>query len=145
VKELSLARFIACETVHSILRSASLQGSISSCPQDVAVSSVSPQSFALENVSTLAHSNTYYTYYTSHFLGTCPVGSDPKSKQVSWRIPESLRRRLNSHVEYLSIEEETDTEDMVTQWLEDRLAIEERARALRTLAIEEKDLPKRPR
>ena len=65
-----------------------------------------------------------------------------KSKQVSWRIPESLRRRLNSHVEYLSIKEETDAEILVAQWLDERLQSEERKRALNTLGIEEQDLPK---
>ncbi len=69
--------------------------------------------------------------------------SPPKYKQVSWRIPEPLRRRLNSHAEYLcSIDKETDTETMVEGWLKERLKMEERKRALRTLGIEEKDLAK---
>jgi hypothetical protein len=68
-----------------------------------------------------------------------------KAKQVSWRISEALRHRLTSHAEYLSLETETDTETMVAEWLEERLAVEERKRSLRTLGIEEKDLPKRAR
>jgi len=68
-----------------------------------------------------------------------------KSKQVSWRISDSLRHRLVSHAEYLSVEKETSTELMVSQWLDERLQVEERKRALRTLAVEEKDLPKRSR
>jgi len=71
--------------------------------------------------------------------------SENKSKQVSWRIPESLRHRLLSHAEYLSVEKEVSTEAMVGEWLAERLQIEERKRALSTLAIEEKDLPKRSR
>lgn len=71
--------------------------------------------------------------------------SESKSKQVSWRIPESLRHRLLSHAEYLSVEKETSTESMVAEWLEEKLAAEEKKRALRTLGIEEKDVPKRTR
>jgi len=67
---------------------------------------------------------------------------DNKSKQVSWRIPDSLRHRLTSHAEYLAAEKETSTESMVSVWLEERLQLEERKRALRTLALEEKDLLK---
>jgi hypothetical protein len=66
-----------------------------------------------------------------------------KSKQVSWRIPVALRHGLLSHAEHLSKEKETTTEKMVTQWLEERLKAEERARALRTLGITEEDLPKK--
>jgi hypothetical protein len=69
--------------------------------------------------------------------------NDPK-KHVSWRISERLRHRLTSYAEYLSVESEISTEDMVAKWLEDRLTVAERERALRTLGIEEKDLPKRP-
>lgn len=68
--------------------------------------------------------------------------ADEKSKQVSWRIPESLRHRLLSHAEYLSTEKETTTEAMVGEWLKERLEQEEKKRALRTLGIEEKDIPK---
>ena len=64
-------------------------------------------------------------------------------KSVGWKIPEPLRRRLNSHAEYLSVEKETPTEAMIAGWLEERVEIEERKRALRKLGIEEKDLPKR--
>jgi hypothetical protein len=70
--------------------------------------------------------------------------NDPK-KHVSWRISERLRHRLTSHAEYLSVEEEMTTEAMIEKWLDERLRIEERKRALRTLALEEKDLPKRAR
>lgn len=66
----------------------------------------------------------------------------PKPKPVGWKIPESLRHRLNSHMEYLSVEKETSVGAMISPWLEERLLIEERKRALRTLEIEEKDLPK---
>jgi hypothetical protein len=69
----------------------------------------------------------------------------PKPKPVGWRIAESLRHRLTSHAEYLSVEKETSTEAMVAEWLDERLRIEERKRALQTLEIEEKDLPRRPR
>jgi hypothetical protein len=65
------------------------------------------------------------------------------SKSVGWKIPEPLRRRLNSHSEYLSVVKETATEDMVADWLQERIEIEERKRALHTLGIEEKDLPRR--
>jgi hypothetical protein len=65
------------------------------------------------------------------------VTTENKSKQVSWRIPESLRHRLLSHAEYLSVEEVTTTEAMVGKWLEERLEIEEKFRALRTLGIAE--------
>jgi hypothetical protein len=65
-----------------------------------------------------------------------------KSKAVGWRIPEPLRRGLNSHAEYLSIENETPTDAMVALWLQERLRVEERARALRTLGIGEKELHK---
>ena len=71
-------------------------------------------------------------------------GNDQK-KHVSWRISEALRHRLLSHAEYLSLDSETTTEQMVAKWLEEKLAIEEKKRALRTLGIEEKDLPKRTR
>ena len=64
-------------------------------------------------------------------------------KAVGWKIPEPLRRGLNSHSEYLSVENETSTDFMVAQWLEERLKIEDRARALRTLGLSEKDLPKK--
>jgi hypothetical protein len=72
---------------------------------------------------------------------------DPKDKKekkgVAWYIPAPLRHGLNSHAEYLSIESEISTDAMVTKWLEERLKVEERVRALRTLEIEEKDLPRR--
>lgn len=68
-----------------------------------------------------------------------------KARQVSWRISEALRHRLTSHAEYLSLEIETDTETMVADWLEERLAVEERKRSLSTLGIDERDLPKRAR
>jgi hypothetical protein len=68
---------------------------------------------------------------------------DDKSKQVSWRISESLRHRLISHAEYLSVEKETTTEAMVGEWLKERLDEEEKKRALQKLGIEEKDIPKR--
>jgi len=65
------------------------------------------------------------------------------AKSVGWKIPEPLRRRLNSHSEYLSADKETATEAMVAEWLQERIEIEERKRALRTLGIEEQDLPKK--
>jgi hypothetical protein len=71
------------------------------------------------------------------------VGSpDDKSKQVSWRILESLRHRLISHAEYLSAEKETTTEAMVGEWLEERLDAEERKRALHKLGITDNALLK---
>jgi hypothetical protein len=71
------------------------------------------------------------------------IGKDgePKPKPVGWRIDEALRHRLTSHAEYLAAEKETTTEAMVAEWLEEKLKIEDRKRALRTLRIEEKDLP----
>jgi hypothetical protein len=69
-------------------------------------------------------------------------GAEPEIKAVGWKVPEPLRRRLNSHAEYLSVEEETTVGTMIAPWLEERLKIEERKRALLTLGIEEKDLPK---
>lgn len=67
-----------------------------------------------------------------------------KRKAVGWRLPEGLRRRLNSHADYLSSERESedelDTEVMVAEWLEERLRVEERKRALRTLGMKETDL-----
>ena len=68
-----------------------------------------------------------------------------ETKPVGWKIPEALRRRLNSHVEYLSIENETSVGAMITPWLEERLLVEERKRALKTLGIAEGDLPKKAR
>jgi DNA-directed RNA polymerase subunit H (RpoH/RPB5) len=65
-------------------------------------------------------------------------------KPVGWKIPEPLRRRLNSHSEYLSVKNDTPTEMMVAEWLGERIEIEERKRALRKLEIEEKDLPEKP-
>jgi hypothetical protein len=67
----------------------------------------------------------------------------PKPKPVGWKVPESLRHRLNSHAEYLSVEKETSVGAMISPWLEERLVVEERKRALRTLGIAEKDLPKK--
>lgn len=67
-------------------------------------------------------------------------GEQRKLKRTGWRIPEPLRHRLTSHAEYLAAETETTTEEMVAKWLEERLRVEERARALRTLGITEKDL-----
>jgi hypothetical protein len=64
-------------------------------------------------------------------------------KAVGWKIPEPLRRGLNSHSEYLSIENETSTDAMVALWLSERLKVEEKARALRTLGLNEKDLPRK--
>ncbi len=72
-------------------------------------------------------------------------GEQPKPKSVGWRIAESLRHKLTSHAEYLSVEKEMSTEAMVANWLEERLQIEDRKRALRTLGIEEKDVPRHPR
>jgi hypothetical protein len=66
-----------------------------------------------------------------------------KPTATGWRIPEPLRHRLTSHAEYLAVEKETSTESMVAEWLEERLRLEERARALRTLEITEEDLPKK--
>jgi hypothetical protein len=69
----------------------------------------------------------------------------PKSKQVSWRIPEPLRHGLTSHAAHLSrgAEKEITTEAMVAEWLAERLQTEERKRALNTLGITEDDLPKK--
>jgi hypothetical protein len=66
-------------------------------------------------------------------------------KNLGWKISEQLRRRLNSHAEYLSATEETSTDEMIADWLETRLKIEERVRALQILGMEEKDLPKSAR
>jgi len=66
-------------------------------------------------------------------------------KNLGWKISEQLRRRLNSHAEYLSAPEETSTDEMIADWLETRLKIEERVRALQILGMEEKDLPKSAR
>ena len=73
--------------------------------------------------------------------------AESKSRQVSWRIPESLRHGLTSHAAHLSkaAEKEITTEAMVAEWLEERLRIEERQRALETLGITEDDLPKKAR
>jgi hypothetical protein len=71
------------------------------------------------------------------------LGKERRSKATGWRIPEPLRHRLTSHAEYLSVEKETSTESMVAEWLEERLRVEERARALRTLEITEEDLPRK--
>lgn len=70
-----------------------------------------------------------------------------KSRQVSWRIPESLRHGLTSHAAHLSKEgeQEITTEAMVARWLDERLQSEERKRALKTLGITEEDLPKKAR
>lgn len=64
-----------------------------------------------------------------------------KTKQVSWKISERLRKLLNSHAEYLAAisGKESDVHGMVEQWLEDRLRQEERLRARRILGIEEKE------
>ena len=64
-------------------------------------------------------------------------------KAGGWKIPEPLRRGLNSHSEYLSIENETSTDAMAALWLSERLKVEEKARALRTLGLNEKDLPRK--
>lgn len=68
----------------------------------------------------------------------------PKPKATGWRISERLRHLLTSHAEYLSAEEGKDvsTESMVAEWLEERLRTEERKRALKTLGLKEKDVPK---
>lgn len=65
-------------------------------------------------------------------------------KPVGWKVPEKLRHRLNSHAEYLSAEqgEEVSVGTMITPWLEERIQMEERERALKTLELTEKDLPK---
>jgi hypothetical protein len=69
----------------------------------------------------------------------------PERKSAGWKVPESLRHRLNSHMEHLSVEVETDVGAMITPWLEERISIEERKRALKTLGITEEDLPKKAR
>jgi len=71
--------------------------------------------------------------------------AETKARQVSWRIPESLRHGLTSHAAHLSkgAEKEITTEAMVAEWLDERLQIEERKRALKTLGITEEDLPKK--
>ena len=71
------------------------------------------------------------------------TSNDDQLKPVGWRILESLRHRVTSHAEYLASETQITTEAMVGQWLEERLEIEERKRALRKLGIEEKDLPRK--
>ena len=70
-----------------------------------------------------------------------------EGKPVGWRISEALRHRLNSHAEYLSATsgKETSVGEMISPWLDEKLRLEERARALSTLAIGEKDLPKQSR
>ena len=78
--------------------------------------------------------------------GGKPSLNSPKHKPTGWRIPEALRHLLTSHAEYLSAEgEEVTTENMVAEWLEDRLKVEDRKRALKTLGIAEKDLPPKAR
>lgn len=73
-----------------------------------------------------------------------PTGNgDNTTKAVGWKIPERLRRLLNSHAEYLSAEGETSTDEMVADWLEDRLKTEDRKRALKTLGITEEELANR--
>lgn len=79
---------------------------------------------------------------TGQNAGEPPEEQPPEGKPVGWKIPEPLRRRLNSHAEYLSAEKEISVGVMVAPWLEERLQLEERKRALRTLGIDEKDLPK---
>ena len=63
-----------------------------------------------------------------------------KKGNIAWTIPPELRHGLNSHAEYLSVENETATDEMVVVWLKERLAIEEKKRALKTLGLEENDL-----
>lgn len=72
------------------------------------------------------------------------TGKTPEAegKAVGWKIPEPLRRRLNSHAEYLSVEKEISVGAMVSPWLDERLQLEERKRALATLGIAEKDIHK---
>jgi hypothetical protein len=66
---------------------------------------------------------------------------EEKKKRVGWYIPEPLRHGLNSHAEHLSVEKPTTTDEMVARWLEERLKIEDRKRALQRLGIHEDDLP----
>jgi len=74
-----------------------------------------------------------------------PTPEEPKKpKAAGWRISEDLRHLLTSHAEYLSAKfhKEVSTENMVAEWLDDRLKIEDRKRALETLHVKEQDLPK---
>lgn len=60
-----------------------------------------------------------------------PKSSKTKNpvKGVAWYIPPRLRHWLNSHAEYLSaIGKETATDEMVVNWLKDRVKIEEAKR-----------------
>ena len=59
-----------------------------------------------------------------------PKANNSKRKGVAWYIPPRLRHWLNSHAEYLSAvgEKEVSTNEMVVEWLRDRVKIEERKR-----------------
>lgn len=65
-----------------------------------------------------------------------------KRKGVAWYIPPRLRHWLNSHAEYLSAvgEKEVSTDEMVVEWLKERVKIEEKKRDHKKLerAIESK-------
>ena len=57
------------------------------------------------------------------------ISTSNDKKAVAWKIPTVLRHWLNSHAAYLSATgDEVSTDDMVTQWLSDRLKAEEKNR-----------------
>ena len=65
-----------------------------------------------------------------------------EKKGVAWYIPPALRHWLNSHAEYLSaVEKEISTDEMVVEWLIEKVKIEERKRDPHKLerAMETKD------
>jgi len=72
--------------------------------------------------------------------------ASPKEKKekkgVAWYVPPALRHWLNSHAEYLSaIGREISTDEMVVEWLIERVKIEEKKRDRLKLekAVEGKD------
>lgn len=65
-----------------------------------------------------------------------------EKKGVAWYIPPALRHWLNSHAEYLSaVEKEISTDEMVVEWLIERVKVEEKKRDARKLerAVDVKD------
>jgi len=71
-----------------------------------------------------------------------------KTKGVAWYIPPRLRHWLNSHASYLSaIGPEISTDEMVVEWLKERVKSEERKRDVAKLerAVEREEDENRQR
>jgi hypothetical protein len=92
----------------------------------------------------LPEDNTNYRNNFNYFCtaiyskGTFDMPASLKTKKqkkgVAWYIPPRLRHWLNSHAEYLSATgKETATDEMVVEWLKERLKIEEGKRDPRAL------------